>query len=112
MEVTVSRSKEKTDRSESIICFVRDITERIHAEKAKADARVKTERIKQLEAEVHLLEKINHYEQTAITAQMYGVTPVWPYLPAKRWNLWPVFDTTELGISTPTVAERKELLGY
>jgi ABC-type sugar transport system substrate-binding protein len=44
--------------------------------------------------------------------QQFGVTPAYCLMPWEKWDLWPVMDLTSLGIETPTVAMRKELLGY
>ena len=46
------------------------------------------------------------------TIKVLGGTPVWSMLPKADWARWPVLDSTELGILTPTVNMRMELLGY
>lgn len=43
---------------------------------------------------------------------VYGVSVAYPRLPYEKWDLWPVLDTTEIGIETPTKEMRKELCGY
>jgi len=41
-----------------------------------------------------------------------GVPAVYPLMPEGQWDLWPVMDTSEIGIPTPTKALRMELKGY
>lgn len=38
---------------------------------------------------------------------LWGMTPVWPWLPEEQWDLWPVLDTSEIGLETPT----KDMIG-
>jgi len=33
-------------------------------------------------------------------------------IPLGKWEEWPVLDTSEIGLPTPTAADRKRLLGY
>ena len=41
-----------------------------------------------------------------------GRLAAWPRLPANQFDSWPVLDGSKLGITTPTVEMRKQLLGY
>lgn len=45
-------------------------------------------------------------------SMMYGVPAICSAMPREQFDLWPVMDTSELGIETPTKAMRMELLGY
>jgi len=45
----------------------------------------------------------------------YGATPLFPYMPSdtrEDYDKWPVLDTAELGVPTPTKEMRMEILGY
>jgi hypothetical protein len=46
------------------------------------------------------------------TAHMWGGTVAFTEMPVGKWNEWPVLDTSKIGLPTPTVADRKQLLGY
>jgi len=46
------------------------------------------------------------------TLMCYGATPIWPWLPVGKWELWPVLDFTELGVAIPTVELRMKYMGY
>ncbi len=43
---------------------------------------------------------------------MWGGTVAFADMPLGKWDYWPVLDTREIGLPTPTVADRKRLLGY
>lgn len=46
----------------------------------------------------------------------FGCTPIYTKLPLApggvRWARWPVLDTSEIGVDTPTKVMRMELMGY
>jgi len=45
----------------------------------------------------------------------FGCTPIYSKLPVAwgdNWALWPVLDTSEIGVDIPTKAMRIELMGY
>jgi ABC-type sugar transport system substrate-binding protein len=46
------------------------------------------------------------------TIEVLRGTPIWPDLPPGDWAKWPVLDSSELGVPTPTVNMRKALLDY
>lgn len=46
------------------------------------------------------------------TAHLWGGTVAFPEMPLGKWDYWPVLNTTEIGLPTPTLADRKRLLGY
>lgn len=46
------------------------------------------------------------------TLRPYGGPCAYPLMPKAQWDLWPVLDTSELGIEAPTKAMRMELQGY
>ena len=48
---------------------------------------------------------------TIKTEQMFGAV-YWAAMPMNQWDLWPVLDTTSLGLETPTKAMRMQLKGY
>lgn len=45
-------------------------------------------------------------------AHMWGGTIAFTEMPLGKWNEWPVLDTTEIGLPTPNMTDRKRLLGY
>lgn len=45
-------------------------------------------------------------------AHMWGGTVTFTDMPLGKWEYWPVLDTSEIGLPTPTLEDRKELLGY
>jgi hypothetical protein len=48
-----------------------------------------------------------------VDTEMYnGVAAAWPRMPRNEWDLWPVMDTSWMGIETPTKAMRLEYQGY
>jgi ABC-type sugar transport system substrate-binding protein len=44
--------------------------------------------------------------------QLYGGTIVFTDMPMGRWDLWPVLDTSSIGLPTPALADRMRLKGY
>jgi len=52
--------------------------------------------------------------ETANTPEgkIFGCPGICSTMPIERFDLWPVMDTSELGIETPTRAMRMELMGY
>jgi len=46
------------------------------------------------------------------TIKVFGATPCYVWMPAGNWDLWPVLDTSEIGLEAPTVEMRKDLKGY
>jgi len=69
VEITVSKPPSKVDSDGSIICFVRDLTERKRAEEAEA-------RIEELEGELSSLERLSGSGQISVTASMHGAAPL------------------------------------
>lgn len=45
-------------------------------------------------------------------AHMWGGTVTFTDMPLGKWEYWPVLDTSSIGLPTPTVEDRKRLLGY
>jgi ABC-type sugar transport system substrate-binding protein len=45
-------------------------------------------------------------------AQVFGGTVAFTDMPLGKWNEWPVLDTSKIGLPTPTLADRKQMLGY
>jgi ABC-type sugar transport system substrate-binding protein len=45
-------------------------------------------------------------------AKMWGGTVAFTDMPLGKWNYWPVLDTREIGLPTPTMDDRKRLVGY
>lgn len=45
-------------------------------------------------------------------AHMWGGTIAFTEMPLGKWSEWPVLDTSKIGLPTPTMADRKRLLGY
>jgi ABC-type sugar transport system substrate-binding protein len=45
-------------------------------------------------------------------AHMWGGTVAFTDMPLGKWEYWPVLDTTSIGLPTPTIEDRKRLLGY
>lgn len=46
------------------------------------------------------------------TQREFGLPAAWARLPRGTWDLWPVADVSEVGITIPTTALRKQLMGY
>ena len=46
------------------------------------------------------------------TIKIFGATPCYVWMPAGQWDLWPVLDTSDIGLSSPTVEMREQLKGY
>ncbi|MFC1956885.1 sugar ABC transporter substrate-binding protein [Chloroflexota bacterium] len=46
------------------------------------------------------------------TKYQHGVIATYQLLPPTQWDIWPVLDTTALGVPTPTLDLRKEYAGY
>jgi hypothetical protein len=47
------------------------------------------------------------------TLKLFGAPLAWPVAyPQEEWDKWPILDTTEIGLPTPTVEMRKEAVGY
>ncbi|MFC2024237.1 sugar ABC transporter substrate-binding protein [Chloroflexota bacterium] len=46
------------------------------------------------------------------TEMKWGALACWAKYPKGRWDLRPPYDTTEIGIRTPTIEDREESLGY
>ena len=45
----------------------------------------------------------------------FGCTPIYTKLavnPGNKWARWPVLDTSEIGVDTPTKVMRMEVMGY
>lgn len=47
-----------------------------------------------------------------VAAHMWGGTIAFPEMPLGKWAEWPVLDTSKIGLPTPTITDRKRLLGY
>jgi ABC-type sugar transport system substrate-binding protein len=45
-------------------------------------------------------------------AHMWGGTIAFTEMPLGKWEQWPVLDTSKIGLSTPTMADRMRLLKY
>lgn len=45
-------------------------------------------------------------------AHMWGGTVAFTDMPLGKWEYWPVLDTKSIGLPTPTLEDRKRLLGY
>ena len=45
-------------------------------------------------------------------AHMWGGSVAFTDMPLGKWEYWPVLDTTSVGLPTPTIEDRKRLLGY
>ncbi len=45
-------------------------------------------------------------------AHMWGGTVAFTDMPLGKWDYWPTLDTSKIGLPTPTLADRKQLLGY
>jgi hypothetical protein len=45
-------------------------------------------------------------------AHMWGGTIAFTEMPLGKWADWPVLDTKSIGLPTPTIEDRKKLLGY
>jgi ABC-type sugar transport system substrate-binding protein len=46
------------------------------------------------------------------SVKLFGMSAVYPDLPPHRWDDWPVLDTSEIGIVTPTKELRMQYMGY
>jgi hypothetical protein len=46
------------------------------------------------------------------TSTMFGVKTNYLLYPYGEWGQYPVMDLTEIGIPTPTLARRADLMGY
>ena len=46
-----------------------------------------------------------------LTKKMFGAV-YWAGMPPAEWDIWPVLDTTSVGIETPTKALRMQYQGY
>jgi ribose transport system substrate-binding protein len=45
-------------------------------------------------------------------AHMWGGTIAFTDMPLGKWQFWPVLDTSSINLPTPTLEDRKRLLGY
>lgn len=69
-------AKDKAGKVSGFVEMVEDLTERRLAEKAEAEALANAERLKRLERELQSLKRISDFSQTAVTAQIFGLTPL------------------------------------
>lgn len=76
IEITLSKPTDNVDGIANIIVFMRDLTERKHAEQELAEARANAVRLEQLEREVRSLERFAGESDTPVTAQMFGLRPL------------------------------------
>jgi len=50
--------------------------------------------------------------ETIDASMLFGVPLVYPRMPYDQFDIWPVMDTSEVGIDAPTKAMRMTLVGY